>query len=783
MTQHAAAARIASQPVHAAQSAQHISAHSAQHVPARTVQHVPAHAAQHAPTHTAQHIPAPSLPQRSPYDILPSRELEASILAALDKVNSHMSSRMDMMEIATGSLSKVTSEALQVANTARQENKEAVERLQNLLLKTAEMSLGKANRLEGMIGDPEQKNAGAERPTLFGRIEQLERAILELAESVGDPDAARSVVVRHEAGVNTSLELRFTADVGVDAMDPVPSIPRTEMGIQVEQPITAEAEVEARQPSPEMNTVGVQTTLTSSPHTGEWIIWISVHFYKTDIVAAPVIQSRYRAPSFTAQPLVAASWSPQEAASGEQIPSPTMHTTNVKATASPIHADSSSSRSSSPIPSPPPCPLAMSANTSTATRTIASTSHTTLSPQPSSIFDEQEILDTLDPMSQCFTSPYEPTPQSPPPSSPIRAPLHLPHSYGISPKFPPCTPPVRPIGRFPTHSSLRDQTQGQFASKFSSPPRPTGILAASGTTPRSQPPSLQKGFTQFNAFSPSFAPASSFASSSSLSSLSHLGPSLSPPPPPQASSPRSPPHESSPSLSPPPPSPLPEPQVQVPVKSLQQIIPALSPAPSLSSMSSLSSIASASAPGKPVPQKPRQGLRPTAARDGKIASATVRAKQERDDSASLARPKKRRRTLATTTELQHQSEADLSSFASASASKSTRGGRGKGRGRGRGRGKGRGMGRKAQLLVITPLKTEVEVQPLPNEPRKRYEPPQIGVHCPWPSKVLGEETSRREVRDLFGRHSTAEIDVHLAFCSAVHSMRQVSLLTEERIAA
>ncbi|KAI1788627.1 hypothetical protein LXA43DRAFT_629580 [Ganoderma leucocontextum] len=659
------------------------------------------------PGHAAQHVVAPPQPQRPPYDPLPFRELEASFIATLDKVNNHSSTRMERIEIAIGNLSKVTSEALQVANTVRQENKDALERLQSLLLRTAEMSLGKTNRLEMIMGDPDQRNAEAERPTLFGRIEQLERAISELTESIGDPDAARPITVRHEVGVNTSPLLRPTADVGVDAIDLVPPIPHAEMAVQAEQPATVEAGVEARQPSPETNSVGIQTTLTSSAY------------------IAPAIQSRYRASSFTAQPLVAASWSPQEIASGEQIPSPVMLVANINTAASPMRADSASSRSSSPIPSPPACPLAMSAHTSTTTDTIASTSHTQLSPQPSSIFDEQEILDTLDHMSQCLTSPYEGIPQSPPQSSPIRAPVHLPHSYGTPPKFPPCTPPVRPIGRLPTHSSLGHQSQDRFqAPNASSPPRPTGILAASGTAPRTRPSPLPKGFMRLNASSPSFTPVSASTSSSSLSSLSQLTPPLSPPPP-------SSPPQREPSLSLSPPSPLSELPL---LQSQEQIVPPLSRSPSLSSMSSLSSVTSVAPHEEPVPQTRQQRAKQTA----KAASATVGIKQERDDSESLKRPAKRRKTLGANAELQYQSQAGPSISASASVSTRTR------RGQGKGRGGARGTARKPQQLVIIPLKREPEIQPLQIEPRKRYEPPKIGVNCPWPSKVLGEDTSRRE---------------------------------------
>ena len=503
-------------------------------------------------------------------------------MAALDKANDRASIRMDRMEIAIGNLSKVTSEALEVANTVRQENKDSIEKLQNLLLKVTEMSLGKTNRLEMLLGDPDQQTVEAERPTLFGRIEQLERAILELSESIGDPDAARPVIAHHEAGVNTSPQLRPTADVGVDAIDLVPPIPHTEMGVQVDSPTRVETGVDASTPSPETHSVGSQTTLTSSPHDGEWIGLDSAPFDDTDVEVAAAIRSRYRTSSFIAQPLVAASWSSQEVASGEQIPSSVMLVPNVNVATSPIRAESSSSRSSSPIPSPPPCPLAVSANTSTTTGTGASTSRTQLSPQPSSIFDEQEILDALDPMSQCFTSPYEPVIQSPPQSSPTCAPLHLPRGYDIQPKFPPHTPPVRPIGRLPTQPTFGHQSPDQFVPSLHSLLRPTGILAASGTTPSTQLSPLPKGFVRLNASSPSFVSPSGSGSHSSLSSSSHRTPPLSPPSP----QPPSPLHHDhrvpSPSRSPSPPLPLTELSTRAPVQSQKQVPPPLSRSLSLS---------------------------------------------------------------------------------------------------------------------------------------------------------------------------------------------------------
>ena len=236
------------------------------------IQAHPVHQAQ--PPHPAQHImaPAPEPPRRAPYDPTPFRELETALVAALEKVNSNSSARMDRMEIAIGNLARVTSDALQVATSAREESREGLDRLQGMLLRTAQASIGKTERLEKILGDPESRGIDAEqqRPTLSSRIEQLERAMIELAETVADPEAAHPAIVRHEAAVNTSPQVRPTADVGVDAIDLVPLPPHADMGVQAEQPSRAEVTVEALPMGRTFVSTGSQTVFTPSAHLGEY---------------------------------------------------------------------------------------------------------------------------------------------------------------------------------------------------------------------------------------------------------------------------------------------------------------------------------------------------------------------------------------------------------------------------------------------------------------------------------------------------------------------------------
>ncbi|EJF55883.1 hypothetical protein DICSQDRAFT_141680 [Dichomitus squalens LYAD-421 SS1] len=659
--------------------------------------------------HPAQHMMAAASepPSRPPYDPQPFRELESALIAALDKMNNNSSARMDMMEIAIGNLARVTDDALQVAKSARRECKEGFDRLQGHLLRSAQASIVKSERLAMILGDPENRSMDTEQQnsTLMGRIEQLELAITELTETVADPDAGRPAIVRHEAAVNTSPQSRPTVDVAIDAIDLVPPIPHADMGIQAEQPTFVEAGVEARPPSQEMVSTGSQTVFTPSAH----LVTTMSGFYT---------------PSFVPQPLAPASWSPIDTAS-----------------------DSSISRATSKAPSPPPRPTTSARTSMSMSTAVPSTSRTQLSPRPSSIFDEQEIMDELDNVSQYPTSPVGAIPQSPPRTSPI------PKEPGPFP-----SPPGYDVGN-------------------ESPTKPShgaGIFSASGTAaPRPQDSPLPNGFTRLSARS-SPPPLSASASDSSLSSVSSSNPS--PPLAPQRPQPRvaqlrpaqlPPPQlEPSPSLSPSPPSPYlqpavpptPPPQLQELQEHLSSVLSPLTRASSLSSMSSLSSLSTAIHPEPAHTQTSQPQKRPKqyAARGGKTgksASAVVRVKKERGEEMPLtsARPAKRRRTLGTDVEL--KDEPGNSSSASASTSAAVNSGRGTStRGRGRGRSKGRGGGGEngggrgggkssQQQLLITPIKEPVQQQ---QQPKTRYEPPMIGTDCPWPGKVLGEETSRRE---------------------------------------
>lgn len=176
--------------------------------------------------------PVPTEPPRPTHDSPSLRELEVGFTAALEKVHNHSATRLDRIEIAIGGLTKVAKDALQMATTARQEAKEGFDRLHAVILHSAKRSLAKSERLEAILGDPDAATHEEISTTVLGRINQLELAIMELTESVSDPDAARSVTVRHEAAVGTSPQLRATVDVGVHAVDRTLSLQQSEVGIQ-----------------------------------------------------------------------------------------------------------------------------------------------------------------------------------------------------------------------------------------------------------------------------------------------------------------------------------------------------------------------------------------------------------------------------------------------------------------------------------------------------------------------------------------------------------------------
>ncbi|CDO70496.1 hypothetical protein BN946_scf184569.g39 [Trametes cinnabarina] len=205
------------------------------------------------------HAPPPALPGihnltvmtshagPPPNDPAPMQELVTIFLSALEKIDTHLSARLSRMEVAYEALAKVTSDITPVTNVYRQETKEGLDRLHGdianltnanrketkegldhlhaLVLNLAKSSRANADRVAQLLGEPTSEEK-SEAQTVFSRIEQLERAVVELTETVSDPDAARPVVVRHEAGVNTSpvSQLLVQTDCSMtDAATPVAS--------------------------------------------------------------------------------------------------------------------------------------------------------------------------------------------------------------------------------------------------------------------------------------------------------------------------------------------------------------------------------------------------------------------------------------------------------------------------------------------------------------------------------------------------------------------------------
>lgn len=74
-------------------------------------------------------------------------------ITALDKIDNHLSTRLNRMEAAFGGMAKVAAEALQVANTARQETKDGLERLHTGTLNAAKCTLASTEKIEMMLGD------------------------------------------------------------------------------------------------------------------------------------------------------------------------------------------------------------------------------------------------------------------------------------------------------------------------------------------------------------------------------------------------------------------------------------------------------------------------------------------------------------------------------------------------------------------------------------------------------------------------------------------------------
>lgn len=175
------------------------------------------------------------------------------------------------MEMAIGSLSKLTADTLELLQVTRQESKDGFERffkeskdrtesIHSLIRQAVHASMTKSERIEHILGDPDALDSDdSQSSNVLGRIARLECAMMELTESVSDPDAARPTVVRHEAAVNTDPQVRPTADDGTDVIDLHPSVAVVESGVQAGVLTYRDAEIEARPESPVRFPTGSQT--------------------------------------------------------------------------------------------------------------------------------------------------------------------------------------------------------------------------------------------------------------------------------------------------------------------------------------------------------------------------------------------------------------------------------------------------------------------------------------------------------------------------------------------
>ncbi|RPD75503.1 hypothetical protein L226DRAFT_534411 [Lentinus tigrinus ALCF2SS1-7] len=376
------------------------------------------------PPTTQSHPPPASMATETPQiprDVTPLREFAAWVAAAFRDQEMRTTAKIDRLEIAMGKLSQMTAEGLELAKRqetknavvpTQQEMKDAFTAMQHFVTQATRAVLGKADKLESMLGDPSSPDYGSKK-TVFGRIDSLEQALLELSETVSDPDAARPVIVRHEAAVNTSPPPRTTADVGIAALEPPsplqlpqPLLQVTETGVQADGPVLVDAEVETTTEVPRRSSTESGTVFTPSP---------------TSSRAAPLFHK-----SFAVQSLAPAQWTPRE-----------------------DDTESSVSESSCRLTQYPPrdgdlaVPDHIYATTSTVERFA------------SSAFDEQEIDNDLgaDDTTQCALSPSALSHRSSTLSPVAMSPIALPRPVTISPIPAPSIsttlPPAVPISPIP----------------------------------------------------------------------------------------------------------------------------------------------------------------------------------------------------------------------------------------------------------------------------------------------------------------------------------------------
>ncbi|KAJ8502319.1 hypothetical protein ONZ51_g61 [Trametes cubensis] len=642
-----------------------------------------------------------------PFDPAPFTELMGVFASALDKNEHHMALRLNKIEATLGGIAKTTAEALQIAHTTRQETKEGLDRLQAALLNTAKSSRANHEKVQTLLGaqDMEMQEEGT---SLFARMQLLEQTIAELTESVSDPDAARPAIVRHEAAVNTSPELRPLSDAGVDTLDL--ELPSRSTDTEVQTNIRTFVE-SAVSPPPEV----IQQT--------------AVQFTSHQSLGA----TQSSAVPFIVQPLAPAEW----ATSGD---------------CSDGTGSSGASKGVSPIP---------------ILRIVASGADEHLSLPPSSegrassAFEEQEILNSLRPdvdrSQTTSSSSLLSASQTPEMGSGARPSIPLPRRNTLVAHTPSTSVQTgAPSGTLAQASALGlitpTLTQGVSTSGQSStsPPQPPKVspplprratLLASLQNSAGRvvgPSSLGRARLSSNT-----NPVAAAASSSSLSSISSQ-------PKPIASqglqsSERSDSLSSLSSLSSPPQSQS-QPQAQTQSRTLERT--------RASERIRASSTASNPASARDVSrtrESAARGRSRSATRGGKAsASARVGMKKERSESDVAGRAAKRRKTLGDTSDIAMGDDegTSSSSISTRGGKMSARGGRGPGRGRGRGRGRGGSAGMSSSRGVTKGGDDdEGEDSGGSSDSRgkgAKYEPPRVGTDCPWPDKIDGDEAYQRE---------------------------------------
>ncbi|OSD01461.1 hypothetical protein PYCCODRAFT_1468631 [Trametes coccinea BRFM310] len=591
--------------------------------------------------------------------VAPMQDLMTVLLSALDRVDNHLSARLSRMEVAYEGLAKALNDTAHVANATRQETKESLNllhatrqetkdeldclratrqettdglnRLQATLANVAKSSRADAKRIELLLGTPNFEDE-AEPQTVFSRIEQVERSIVELSETISDPDAARPVIVRHEAGVNTTPEPRHLIDTAVDALALESPAQRIDVGVQTHN----DEAVAVARPA---NYVAESS-------------WAS-RFARLQGLGLRDDRSTFS--PFGAQPLGPAEWTPRDGSSESSG--------SLNKDRSPEASDVPNNECE-PVSIPTP-----------------SEGHA------SSIFEEEEILATLkddmDRTSQTASSPsVQPTPLLPAPALPVHTPVALPHR-----PVPPFQPePVAttqiPASLVATSSTLQETSaaaNADEAPKKPTPPLPrrSTLLAAasaSGYRPAARitlplPRGLLKGaLNDYSATASSSNPsplvsgsgqpgltqrAAPSSSSSSMSSLSSL---------------------SSPARS--------QEQPQTRARAAETV----TSSPSTDGVGE-SAIASTAGLSREGSARGRSRSRNRGGKANASASVRVGAKKDRSDDVAAGRDAKRRKTMGDATE-QDAGRGGSTASTAASSRRGKTGGRG---GRGRARGGGPSM--------------------------------------------------------------------------------------------